>query len=72
MSKRKPGVASTIICDGGRYYTGTKTKMARVITTDGQTLFFHLSEYCTAEYARGILLPMLVGDSRTKTKNRGK
>ncbi|NQX61820.1 hypothetical protein [Paenibacillus qinlingensis] len=69
MPKRKAEVASIMLCDGGQYYPGTKTKLACVITSDERALFYRVGDDCTEARAK-VLLSTLVNDSKTKPMKR--
>ncbi|RAV19501.1 hypothetical protein DQG23_21175 [Paenibacillus contaminans] len=63
-------IARVMICEPGRDYpVGDKTKIARVVLTDGQTLTFRLGEDCSEERALW-LLPTLVSDARGKRRRK--
>ncbi|WP_248928983.1 hypothetical protein [Paenibacillus hamazuiensis] len=66
-----PSIINVMFCDGGRYWTGLKTKTARVLLDNGFELTFTLGEDCTVERARKVLIPVLVSEAAGKKRKRG-
>ncbi|MEW9700709.1 hypothetical protein [Paenibacillus sp. SI8] len=65
MPRRKPEIVRAMICSGGRFYSGSKVKVARVQLSDGRIEFYRIGDVADA-YAMAILLPVMVGEAKIK------